>query len=62
MPRSAQKDRFYGYDCVELGISRDGDAIKVEFTDREALPTAAEIEHAYDHSRHPNAMVEEGEG
>ena len=60
--RSAQKDRFYGYDCVELGISRDGDAIKVEFTAREALPTAAEIEHAYDHSRHPNAMVEEGEG
>lgn len=57
-----QSLRFYGYDCVELGITREDDAIKVEFTERDSLPTAEEIETAYDHSRHPNQLVEAGEG
>lgn len=52
-------DRFYGYDCVELGITKAADgAIKVAFTERETLPTAKAIEDRYDHSRHPNALVE----
>jgi hypothetical protein len=52
--------RFYGYDCVDLGITREGADIKVAFAERDTLPTAEEIESAYDHSRHPNAMVEAG--
>jgi len=53
-----QAERFYGYDCVELGITADADKrISVTFTERETLPTAAEIEAAYDHSKHPNALV-----
>jgi hypothetical protein len=49
--------RFYGYDCVELGITRNDAGIAVTFTDRAALPTAAEIEARYDHSVHPNSLV-----
>lgn len=56
---SAPAQRFYGYDCVELDIHRNEEGrIAVGFTQREKLPTAEEIEHAYDHSRHPNAVVE----
>jgi len=54
-----QAQRFYGYDCVDLHITRDDlGTISVEFTPKDTLPTAAEIEHAYDHSRHPNPLVE----
>jgi hypothetical protein len=52
-----QGQRFYGYDCVELDITREGERIKVDFTETEP-PTAAEIEARYDHSRHPNALME----
>ena len=43
--------RLYGYDAVEVGfnVQEDG-SLKVEFTDRETLPTAEEIERNYDHS------------
>jgi len=53
-----QDKRFYGYDCVELQFTRGEAGVEVEFTNRVTLPTAAEIEHAYDHHRHPNALVE----
>lgn len=52
-----QSERFYGYDCVDLDITRDGEQIKVAFTDREFLPSAEQIERAYDHSRHPNPLL-----
>lgn len=55
-----QAMRFYGYDCVDLAFSRDGEEVRVAFTDRENLPTAEEVEMAYDHSRHPNRLVEDG--
>ncbi len=51
-------ERFYGYDCVELQIERGAEGVTVEFVERAALPTAADIEARYDHSRHPNALVE----
>jgi hypothetical protein len=37
-------DRFYGYDGVDLAISRRDGRIAVDMTDRAALPTAEEIE------------------
>jgi len=44
-------DRLYGYDCVDVGfdIQPDG-SVKLNFTNRETLPSAEEIERAYDHS------------
>ncbi|MCB1567833.1 MAG: hypothetical protein KDI69_03310 [Xanthomonadales bacterium] len=57
---NSQAQRFYGYDCVELSFSKEGDAVQVAFTERNELPTATEIEAAYDHSRHPNPLVENG--
>lgn len=49
---SAQADRFYGYDCVDLGITRADDGrIHVEFTTKETFPTADAVEDRYDHSK-----------
>lgn len=50
--------RLYGYDTqdVEFVMQTDGQ-VKLSFTERATLPTAAEIEAAYDHSAHPNALV-----
>lgn len=53
-----QVRRFYGYDCVELAFTRDASGVSVAMTERETLPTAAEIEHNYNHNRHPNPLVE----
>ncbi len=50
-------ERFYGYDCVDLSFDRAGDRVNVAFTQRERIATAEEIEAAYDHSAHPNALV-----
>lgn len=48
---STQAERFYGYDCVDIDIKRVSDRIKVEFSERSELPSADDVEHAYDHSR-----------
>lgn len=53
--------RFYGYDTQELEFKHDGTGIVVTKTERTQLPTAEEIEHAYDHSRHTNPLVEAGQ-
>lgn len=51
-----QDRRLYGYDTVDVKIVEQPDqSLKVEFTERETLPSAEEIERAYDHSRHPAA-------
>lgn len=50
--------RFYGYDCVDLDITRGESGIEIAMTERDSLPSADEIEHAYDHSRHPNPLIE----
>lgn len=48
--------RLYGYDTVDVKVVEQPDqSVKVEFTERETLPSADEIERAYDHSRHPAA-------
>jgi len=43
--------RLYGYDTLDVGfeIQTDG-KLKIDFTERKTLPTAAEIEAGYDHS------------
>jgi hypothetical protein len=38
---------------VRIGADRRGRPV-VKFRERDTLPTAAEIEAAYDHSRHPS--------
>lgn len=54
------EERLYGYDAVEVTFSRtDAGILNVDFKARETLPTAAEIEARYDHSRHPNTLVEQ---
>ncbi len=54
-------ERFYGYDCVELEMKREGGRIRVGMTERRQLPSAEEIEARYDHSKHPSELVEAGE-
>lgn len=51
-------ERFYGYDTLNLEITHNGAGVTIKRTERESLPTAEEIEHAYDHTRHPNQLVE----
>lgn len=56
---ATREDRYYGYDTLEIGC--DGDRageFRLSFTPRETLPTAAEIENNYDHSKHPSPLVE----
>ena len=52
---------LYGYGemgSADAKISRDDDGeVHVELVPREQLPTATEIEAAYDHTRHPNPLV-----
>lgn len=57
-----QDQRFYGYDTLDLEFKRVGERVEVTRTERATLPTAEEIEAAYDHARHPNKLVEAGEG
>jgi hypothetical protein len=56
--REPMGERFYGYDTVDLNIIRVAGRIKIDFTEKAKLPTADEIEHRYDHTRHVNSLVE----
>jgi hypothetical protein len=50
--------RYYGYDLVDLDTDYDDEGrATITATARETLPTAEEIEAAYDHTLHPNAIV-----
>lgn len=53
-----QSARFYGYDCVDLDIQRVDGKIVVDFSERDTMPTADEIEAGYDHSKHPNPHMQ----
>ncbi|MEB5290786.1 hypothetical protein RXT23_28975, partial [Pseudomonas aeruginosa] len=45
------QQRLYGYDTRDVHMNVDGDgALRVSYTEREKLPTAEQIEAAYDHS------------
>ena len=55
-----QDERIYGYDCVDLDIRRSkANRVRVGMKPRAELPTAEAIEARYDHSRHPNRLVEQ---
>jgi hypothetical protein len=50
--------RLYGYDTVNVEFKRtEGEALHVDFTAKESLPTADEIEARYDHTVHPNPLM-----
>jgi len=51
-------DRLYGYDTLEVQIQRTADGPIVTKTPRETLPSAAEIEARYDHTRHVNPLLD----
>lgn len=54
------RDRLYGYDTVDVTIGRDHEGLQtVRFTERHGpLPTADEIERRYDHTAHPNPLMQ----
>jgi SAM-dependent methyltransferase len=53
-----EAERLYGYDCADVFLeTREDGGVKVRFEDKPP-PDAAEIEHRYDHSRHPNRLME----
>lgn len=54
-------DRLYGFDTLDVNLQLIDNKISVEFTEKAVLPTAEEIEARYDHSAHPNKLVEEGD-
>jgi hypothetical protein len=48
---NTQEQRLYGYDTVDIAFNiQDDGYLKLDFKPREKLPTADEIEAAYDHS------------
>lgn len=52
-------ERLYGYDTVKVSVTAaDAGKYTVQFVERDTLPTAEEIEAKYDHSAHPNRLVE----
>lgn len=52
--------RLYGYDTLDLDIAADeAGRLSIVATPRAELPTAEEIERAYDHSKHPSPLVKE---
>lgn len=56
---NSQGQRFYGFDTVDLDIKRGDGGVTITRTERTSLPTAEEIEAAYDHKRHPNPLIEQ---
>lgn len=54
-----ERERLYGYDCCDVVLrDREDGGVSVIISEREEMPTAEEIEHRYDHSRHPNRIVQ----
>jgi hypothetical protein len=54
---NSQAQRFYGYDCVDLAISRnEAGRIEVAMTEHGRALDVAAIEAAYDHTQHPNPL------
>lgn len=54
------EQRLYGYDCVDVSFDTKPDgSLDLRFEEKENPPTAAEIESRYDHSKHPNRLMQE---
>lgn len=54
---ATREERIYGYDTLDVHFehAEDGRVI-AKFSERPRLPSAAEIEARYDHSKHPNPL------
>jgi len=53
-----EAERLYGYDCADVYLdTREDGGVKVRL-EAKPVPAAAEVERRYDHSRHPNRLVE----
>lgn len=53
-----EAERLYGYDCADVFLDpRDDGGVSVRMEPK-APPAAAEIEARYDHSKHPNRLME----
>lgn len=53
-----EPERLYGFDCADVFLDpREDGGLKVRL-EAKPVPAAAEIERRYDHSRHPNRLVE----
>lgn len=51
-------ERLYGYDLTDVHFLDDGKGkLKVEHRELAVLPTAEQIEKRYDHSQHPNRLL-----
>ena len=48
---------FYGYDAVHVDMTVTEGIASIGFRPREQLPTAAQIEARYDHTRHPSPLA-----
>jgi SAM-dependent methyltransferase len=57
-----RKERLYGYDTLDVvfDIQQDG-SVKLEFKPLDEIPTAEAMEARYDHSKHPNPLVNASE-
>lgn len=57
---NSQAERFYGYDCVNLDFSNQDGKVVVQMDEKspDEYPTAEQVEHSYDHTRHTNKMME----
>ena len=54
-----RQSRLYGYDTRKVIFSdKVGGGLTVSFEELDELPTAEEIEDRYDHSKHPNVLME----
>lgn len=54
-------ERLYGYDTVDVLLDNTVSPISIKFYEKDALPTAEQVEAKYNHSRHPNQYVEKGQ-
>jgi hypothetical protein len=55
---TTREARFYGFDGADITTEHDDDgAVRLSFTPRD-LPDAEEIERRYDHSQHPNPLMQ----
>lgn len=52
-----QAERLYGYDTLDVTLRTEDGRAAVDFVEKDA-PSADEIEARYDHSKHPNAIVQ----
>lgn len=52
------QERLYGYDTLDVAFNRNDDgALRVDFTPKVEIPTAAAVEARYDHTAHPNPLM-----